>query len=361
MLNQVEWRNLMSSINLSNQFHPEVTILPNDFIDHYMPSANGTFVKVYLYLLRFNGANEELSISQIAEKLDETEKDILRALRYWEEKHLLSLSKESSGDITGITILTPVSRPKVQNTEPVSGEDTKEELRPKYSDAQIAQLKEREEVQFLFNAVERYLGHLLRTNDVQLVLYLYEGLGFSSELILHLYDYCVSMDKKNTSYIESVALAWAKEGIDTVDKAENASMLYNAGYQAVNKAFGLNHRVLGDSEKEFLLCWLNRYQMDTSLITEACNRTLLALSKPDFKYADKILKSWHEHGVKTLSDIEPLDAEHAKRSSIAASREPKKTGSIRPASVNKFNAFPQRQYTKEDIVNLERQLLKKGK
>ena len=121
----------MSNINLSNEFRPEVTILSNDFIDHYMPSANGTFVKVYLYLLRFNGSSEELSISHIAEKLDETEKDILRALRYWEEKQLLSLSKEDSGNITGITILNPVIQ-KAQDQKTTPPENTQEFHRPKY-------------------------------------------------------------------------------------------------------------------------------------------------------------------------------------------------------------------------------------
>ena len=346
----------MSNINLSNEFRPEVTILSNDFIDHYMPSANGTFVKVYLYLLRFNGSSEELSISHIAEKLDETEKDILRALRYWEEKQLLSLSKEDSGNITGITILNPVIQ-KAQDQKTTPPENTQEFHRPKYSDAQIAKLKELGDVQFLLNAVERYLDRLLRPSDIQLVLYLYEGLEFSSDLILHLYDYCISMKKKNASYIESVALSWAKQGIDTVEKAEHASMLYNTGYQAVNRAFGLN-RMPGDAEKEFILCWLNTYKFEIPLITEACKRALLGAGKPDFKYANGILESWYRHGVKTLKDVEVLDIEHAKRSSVAASREPKKVG--RTPSINKFNAFPQRQYTEEDFLNLERQLLNKG-
>ena len=29
-----------------------MTLLPDDFIDYYMPRANGEFVKIYLFLLR---------------------------------------------------------------------------------------------------------------------------------------------------------------------------------------------------------------------------------------------------------------------------------------------------------------------
>ena len=58
---------------------------------------------------------------------------------------------------------------------------------------QNGKLKELGDVQFLLNAVERYLDRLLRPSDIQLVLYLYEGLEFSSDLILHLYDYSMTI------------------------------------------------------------------------------------------------------------------------------------------------------------------------
>lgn len=37
----------------------DATILSNIFIDHFMPKANGEFVKVYIYLLRMLGRPEE--------------------------------------------------------------------------------------------------------------------------------------------------------------------------------------------------------------------------------------------------------------------------------------------------------------
>ena len=39
-------------ITLQNSRNAEVTVLTNNFIDNYMPGANGEFVKVYIYLLR---------------------------------------------------------------------------------------------------------------------------------------------------------------------------------------------------------------------------------------------------------------------------------------------------------------------
>ena len=58
-----------------------VTLIENRCIDQYMPSANGEYVKLYLYLLRCASSGKELSVSSIADFLDHTEKDVQRALK----------------------------------------------------------------------------------------------------------------------------------------------------------------------------------------------------------------------------------------------------------------------------------------
>ena len=42
----------MAMITLQNSSDTGITVLTNNFIDNYMPEANGEFVKVYIYLLR---------------------------------------------------------------------------------------------------------------------------------------------------------------------------------------------------------------------------------------------------------------------------------------------------------------------
>ena len=78
----------MTDITLHTKSKSTVTCVSNTFIDEYMADANGEFVKIYLYLLRCINAAENFSISKMADKFDHTEKDIKRALKYWEKKHL---------------------------------------------------------------------------------------------------------------------------------------------------------------------------------------------------------------------------------------------------------------------------------
>lgn len=62
-----------------------------------MTKANGEYVKVYLLLLRhLNAPSGTLTISRIADLLDHTEKDVIRALNYWKKQGLLEYEDTAS-------------------------------------------------------------------------------------------------------------------------------------------------------------------------------------------------------------------------------------------------------------------------
>ena len=95
----------MGTLHLYTSCAYPVTTVSNRFIDTYLPSANGEFVKVYLCLLRFYQDREaSCSITAIADLLNHTENDVLRALRYWERQGLLTLECAEDGTLCGICI-----------------------------------------------------------------------------------------------------------------------------------------------------------------------------------------------------------------------------------------------------------------
>ena len=65
-----------------------VTPVADTFIDTYMATANGEYVKVYLYILRHQN-KEDLSLEQIADALNHTEADVKRAINYWQKAGVL--------------------------------------------------------------------------------------------------------------------------------------------------------------------------------------------------------------------------------------------------------------------------------
>lgn len=349
------------------------TLVPNEFIDYYMPRANGTFVKVYLYLLRCLSAPEAgFGISVIADALEETEKDILRALRYWEREKVLSLTWGEADEIRGIK-LNRLSRPDtvtgsadvsarcavqtagqtfVSDTDkaasPFEKKNTPAKI-PEYSPAQLEAFADCQDTKWLLHAAEGYLERMLKPTDVQLLFFLHDELHFSNELILHLYEYCVSRGKKAPSYILKVALSWHEDGIDTAEKAEERSLQFDSCFTAVNRAFALN-RAPGISERRFLNRW-SSFGFSSDIIEEACSRALLSTSHPDFKYADKILERWHQNNVHTMSDVKKLDEAHNARIPQG------QAAGVRRADSNRFNSFPQRDYSGNDLTDLENALL----
>lgn len=372
-------RYFMAMITLQNSSMTEVTILSNTFIDNYMPEANGEFVKVYIYLLRsLSNAPVSFSLEQMADRLLCTERDILRALKYWAKQELLVLDFTDSDKLCGIALLSPdkhtenassvsasvetvstVEQPAIQAASAPSAavepsvptgkasSDKKQELTPE----RIRELKQNEEIIQILYIAEQYLGKTLSPTESQKLLFFYDGLGLSADLIEYLLEYCVSHNHKSIRYIEKVAIAWAEEGITTVEQAKRSNSRYNKEYFTILKALGITNRNPVETEITLMDTWLKTYCFSMEIIQEACNRTVLQTGQASFQYTDKILEGWKKKEVKTLDDIRSLDDEHQKRrqSKTAASRKP-----AAPASNNRFNNFEQREY---DFSEYEKHLL----
>lgn len=372
-------RYFMAMITLQNSSMTEVTILSNTFIDNYMPEANGEFVKVYIYLLRsLSNAPVSFSLEQMADRLLCTERDILRALKYWAKQELLVLDFTDSDKLCGIALLSPdkhtenassvsasvetvstVEQPAIQAASAPSAavepsvptgkasSDKKQELTPE----RIRELKQNEEIIQILYIAEQYLGKTLSPTESQKLLFFYDGLGLSADLIEYLLEYCVSHNHKSIRYIEKVAIAWAEEGITTVEQAKRSNSRYNKEYFTILKALGITNRNPVETEITLMDTWLKTYCFSMEIIQEACNRTVLQTGQASFQYTDKILEGWKKKEVKTLDNIRSLDDEHQKRrqSKKAASRKP-----AAPASNNRFNNFEQREY---DFSEYEKHLL----
>lgn len=396
---------IMSLISLQNSSELEVTILSNRFIDNFMPRANGEFVKVYIYLLRaVSSSPSSFSLEHMADRLFCTERDIFRALKYWEGEKILSLTYTTDRQLSGITLLEPfadaghmessassenifstagtssspvsaqmaagISQPvALTGSDPknvslsssnsaVSGGTSSELSTSAYyirslTPDHISELKQNEEVSQLLYIAEQYLAKTLTPTEMQKIFFFYDELHMSADLIEYLVEYCVSRGRKSMRYIETVALAWTRDGVTTVEMARDASSRFSKDYYTILKAMGISGRNPVENEISYIDTWRKTYGFDLELIQEACSRTVLSTGQPSFQYADKILSGWKKKNVHTLEDVRLLDAEHKKRQlEKAVSR--KKQPAAQSQSNNRFNNFHQRDY---DFTEYEKRLL----
>ena len=116
----------MNRLTLHTEYDCQNTIVSNIFIDKYMASANGEFVKIYLNLLRcVTDQQTTISVSAQADIFNQTEADVCRALRYWDKQNVIQLSFDPSGkEITDITFRDMSDLADYDDQLPHSGEQS---------------------------------------------------------------------------------------------------------------------------------------------------------------------------------------------------------------------------------------------
>lgn len=367
------------------------TAVSNLFIDEYMADANDAQIKVYLYLLRMMNAHLATSVSDIADKFNHTEKDVLRALKYWEKKHLLELDYDSAKTLIGIhmhdlnagrtnasvrenpstfipvpvaedtysnlrgtsrdressAVIAPIEMPAQKSTSITMAAvyDTPSFAKPSYTADQLREFKQRQDTSQLLFIAESYIGKPLTPSEMKTILYFTDVLHFSDDLIDYLIQYCVDRGKKDFKYIEKVAVNWAEQGITTPKQAQSQAYLYDKNVYAIMRELGKSSTPT-PREASYITRWIQEYGFENDVIFEACERTVMATDKNRIEYADRILSSWHDQNVHHKSDISRIDELYKQRKKSASASA--------KANANRFNQFAQNTY---DFDALEKELL----
>ena len=378
-------------IDLKLGLPANVTVVSNEFIDQYMAAANGEYVKVFLYLLRHE--REDLDMSSIADALNHTEADVKRALAYWKRTGVLAEDDREEADgreefapdpqipernrenfEPGVRTperkreeFAPDSRTperKQEDFEPARRILGREENRlPETGDTyeRMRRLSGDEEFSALLYAVQQYLGKTFTQIECEKFAFFYDGLHMTGELLEYLAEYCAGGGHSSIRYIEKVAISWYQAGIRTREEAREYTARFSGDTAAVLKAFGITGRTAGTAEQDFIRRWFKEYGFDKSLVVEACSRTITATGSASFPYADKILKGWSEQQVRTLKDVEALDRKRQQRKAekeqaAGADRRGgsgRETSGRKRAGANGFRNFEERTGDIDDFVWLK--------
>ncbi|MCM1112570.1 MAG: DnaD domain protein [Muribaculum sp.] len=364
----------MARLTIYKDSHKNSTAVSNRFIDEYMEGANEAQLKVYLYLLRMLNADQATSVSDLADKFNHTEREIIRSLKYWEKKDLLTLDYDAQGAPVGIHFKDLTSVSDAESREASSPQslavfmesgdsrqgqaqaasyqepayeapacETPSYKKPSYSADQLREFKGRQETAQLLFIAETYMGRPLTPAEMKSVLFFTDVLHFSEDLIDHLIAYCMDRGKKDFKYIEKVAVNWAEHGVTTPAEARRFATRYDRNVYTIMNALGKNSAPTA-KEAEFITRWTGEYGFDLDIILEACERTVMATDRHRLEYAERILSSWRQENVQHKADIHKIDELYHRKKSAP-----------KPASGNKFNQFSQNNY---DFDALEKELLR---
>lgn len=329
----------MKTVDLQLVTRPDVTIIPNSIIDKDMLEANELQLKVYLYILRNTSAGIPVQVSSMADHFNETEKDISRAIAFWEKRGVFSCCRRMQADTPLVPVVQEESCSYVP--EPAAAEPSRDD---------VSSFKNSRDFKELTFVAETYMGKPLSRSDCNTLIFIKDSLNFSNELIEFLLEYCAERGKKSFKYVQTVACSWAKQGITTPEEAQSQSLMYSQRVYTVMNALGKKNDPT-NAELNYIERWYQQYGFESDVILEACRRTVLATDRNRFSYCDKILSSWHTSGVHHTTDITRADAsfQTQKKQSAAASRKA-------PAYVA-ANPFLQFKQSDTDYDALEKELL----
>ena len=168
----------------------------------------------------------------------------------------------------------------------------------------------------LIGEAQRRLGKLLSTEELKVLLSLYDYLGLPSDVISVLISYCIQRAHVRGSHrlpsmrsIEREAYHWADLGIDTLEEAaahvqQQLEKQTRAG--RIRKILQLQNRKLTPGEEKMAMQWID-WGFGDPEIALAYEKTCMNTGGLKWAYLNSILSSWHSQGLHTVQAIEACD------------------------------------------------------
>ena len=264
----------------------DITPVENLFIHEFMLKAPGDFVKIYLYGLMqcYNPDSTENSIESFSHALGIDAETIENAFHYWERQGILSHRQEKDGHLC------------------IEFYNIKDLLYNKGLNSEKTMYKYKD---FNQNLQQIFDTHLLTPQEYLRIYDWIEVLNLPMEVVLMMVQFYISrMGKKvRINYLDKVAVGWAKDGINTLQKAEEYIRSNDACFKdtvAVLKYLGI-HRSPSKAELDLYKKWCN-WGFSLSSILLACKETTKVQS-PTFAYLDKILENMHGKDITTPQEV----------------------------------------------------------
>lgn len=320
-----------------------VFAVPSTLVDTHLKIATESQLKVLLYILRNSDA--ENSVEEISKAVSVHPDEVKNAVEFWIERGLVA---------TFDNTLT-ISQGNVNNNETTAQNDSNES-KPKPRVISRAQrpdpvfvarrLTEDKSLAHLMDEAQIALSKPLSSGDTATLVMLHDTDGLPCEVLALLINYCVSINKGNMRAIERMGIAWASEGINSIQAAEQKiirlSQSDNA-WQRVSRVFGIKN--IGSATKTQLAyadTWCNEWNFSDDMLLEAYERCVDQKGEYNIKYINGILSKWHAAGIFNLDDLKKAD-----ESSVSK----KQKGKAQKSNINQLDDYDIMMFKSKSLYN----------
>ena len=259
----------------------EMTPVDNLFLLHYMPDADGMFVKVYLYGL-MQCYHRSLCDADVGEALGLSDSQVRCAFVYWQAKGLVRILSDEPFSVE--YLLT--EQPAVTGVTPQKYRRFIESVHALLAPRTL----ELREMKAMYDCIELY--------------------GLEEGAVLALVAYCIEQKGKrvSTNYILSVAQTWSEQNIKTQEQAEALVADYRMQKHGATEVLRRWNKRRPPTQDEMALYdrWVREWGFDAESILAACARMTDSAS-PTFAILNDRLAELKEQNLVRVPDL--LEAE----------------------------------------------------
>ncbi len=281
---------------------------------------DGDAALLYLYLCRRGMEDRD----RIARELYLPKQRLSEAIERLEMLGLLPLAES-----------VPVSAESVVSAEPPVNAPSLPE-RPDLPDYTAAEVRSRKESDNAFSALiseaQLIMGRPLSTPDLIKLLGIYDHLDLPPEVVMELMNFVAELyrwkygerRRPSARAFELEARVWAERGITDFDSAERYIRLARERRSQegdIKASMKIVDRDFTDTERRYVEQWLN-WGFSADAIALAYDKTVTNTRKFSPAYMNKILMSWNEKGLHSLSEIQEKDRSVRSRSSSSSEPRP---------------------------------------
>lgn len=326
----------------------KVIAVPSVIVDENIRLASNVQLKVILYFLAH--ADEELNAQKIAEALFFQKEDVEDALIFWCERGVLN-RKDSAFIQPKDEVITITAEPLAaeERIEPKSEKKVSDIPISRPSHEQVAKrLEECREFCDLFAEAQASLGKTIGYDGQSVLIMMHDSYGLPFEVILMAVEYAVSQKKTGFSSIAKIGRIWHENEIDTLEGAMEYIEEHNVINETWNKLRSLTdiaNRTPTEKQRRYLVAWIKEYGYNADIIYYAYEESIDNTGKMSMPYMDKIIRTWHENGVKTPMDIQKEKMKWQERKATASGDGKKKS----TAETKKQTSYDLDAYTKKAI------------
>ncbi len=267
-------------------------LLPTKLIDEFLPSCDETSLKVLLYLIRHS--HTKIEQDKILSHLHITPEQLDRAITYWCSTDLLTNAGDppkkerkkpapaapEREDITGAPTEPVVSAMSFQGTA-VRARHLQNDAAPHYTTEEVTYASNSDEtLKALLTEVQHLMGKVLTNADVTTLYSFYDWLGLPADVIVLLISYCVQSGIKSMRGMEKVAIEWADNHVNSLEKAEEYISLAKGKKDMehiVMKIMGIRDRSLTSKEKGYIAAWSGTMGFSAEMIEKAYEITIQSI------------------------------------------------------------------------------------